>query len=151
MAERPEPCPRCAKETSRREYTEQWYAVRIARLTDLAKEHGIWPQVATILANGTAESTEPPTYAQQLNLTKYRAEKAEAEVERMRQGWDADVDWANKLLTERDEARAEVERWKAQALVRSDAAPKLMDENDRLRSLLAEANKRIAELEGRDV
>lgn len=30
---------------------------------------------------------------------------AEAEVKRMREGWDADVEWANKLLRERDEAR----------------------------------------------
>lgn len=29
----------------------------------------------------------------------------EAEVERMRAGWNADVDWANKLLGERDSAR----------------------------------------------
>jgi hypothetical protein len=31
---------------------------------------------------------------------------ASKEIERMREGWDADVDWANKLLRERDQARA---------------------------------------------
>ena len=62
---------------SRREYTEHWYAVRIERLKDLAKERGIWDEMAAIIANGSASVTEPPTYAQQLNIAKHRAEAAE--------------------------------------------------------------------------
>ena len=69
----------------RAEHTEQWYAERVARLTDLAKEHGIWPEVACILANGTADSTEPPTYAQQLNVALARAESLATEIAHVRE------------------------------------------------------------------
>lgn len=69
----------------RQEFTKEWYAVRIRRIEDTAKREGIWPEIACILANGTAGAEkepyeyEPPTYAQQLNAAKYRAEKAEKE------------------------------------------------------------------------
>lgn len=63
------------------EFCEEWYAVRIERLKDLAKKHDIWPEMACILANGTGDPYEPPTYAQQMNLLRYRAEKAEKKLE----------------------------------------------------------------------
>ncbi|WP_426751689.1 hypothetical protein [Myxococcus sp. Y35] len=60
---------------SRKEHTESWYAVRLERLKDMAKERGFWPEMAAIIANGTA-GNEPPTYALQLNLAIGRAESA---------------------------------------------------------------------------
>lgn len=69
-----------AKVERSRKFTEQWYAERIERLTDLAKEHGIWDEMACILANGTAAFDEPPSYARQLNMAKARAAKAEKEL-----------------------------------------------------------------------
>lgn len=65
-----------------RERTQQWYAERIERLKDLAKEKGFWPEVAAILANGTVSPTDPPTYARQLNVARHRAEHAEVRAER---------------------------------------------------------------------
>lgn len=69
------------KAIKRREFTEQWYALRIRRIKDTAQREGIWPEVACILANGTAGfkedgsyEFEPPTYAQILNAAKWRAE-----------------------------------------------------------------------------
>jgi hypothetical protein len=69
-----------------RSSTEAWYAERFKRLKAYAKEHGFWHDVASILANGTlgpllADGTyvhEPPTYAQQLNLAIWKAERAQA-------------------------------------------------------------------------
>jgi hypothetical protein len=69
-----------------RSSTESWYAERFERLKAYAKEHGFWHDVASILANGTlgprlADGTyvyEPPTYAQQLNLAIWKAERAQA-------------------------------------------------------------------------
>lgn len=61
-------------------FTHEWYAERIARIEELAKEKGIWNEVACILANGTISSTEPPTYSILLNEAKYRAEQAEAQL-----------------------------------------------------------------------
>jgi hypothetical protein len=61
-----------------KEHTQYWYAVRLERIKDSAKAHGIWPEIAAIIANGTANAFEPPTYAQQLNRAIHRAEAAEA-------------------------------------------------------------------------
>lgn len=77
--------------TRRAEFTEQWYAERIERLKDLGKAYGCWPEMAAIIANGTSTRQlddgsyhyEPPTYAQQLNTAKHRAEAAEARAERL--------------------------------------------------------------------
>jgi hypothetical protein len=63
-----------------REHTVQWYAVRIERIKDVAKESGMLGKVAAILANGTADIREPPTYDQQLNMMRHRAEKAESQL-----------------------------------------------------------------------
>jgi uncharacterized protein (UPF0335 family) len=57
-------------------HTEQWYAERIERLKDLCKQHNIWSEAASIIANGSLMS-EPPTYAQQLNAFRHRAEAVE--------------------------------------------------------------------------
>lgn len=77
-----------------REHCEQWYAVRWERLRDLTRDRSkaaepgsemaqIWADIASIMANGTLgppdHPYEPPTYAQQLNIAKYRAKEAEAE------------------------------------------------------------------------
>jgi hypothetical protein len=69
-----------------KEHTQYWYAVRLERLKDLAKERGIWTEVAAIIANGTLTAVEPPTYAQQLNIYKYRAEAAEREPAIVKEG-----------------------------------------------------------------
>ena len=72
-------------------FTEQWYAERFERLADLGKSAGCWDAMAAIIANGTADPYEPPTYAQQLVRANHRADVAErerdqllAEVERLR-------------------------------------------------------------------
>jgi hypothetical protein len=66
------------------EHTKYWYSVRLERLKDLGKEYGIWPVMAAIIANGTADPAEPPTYAQAFNLMLHRAEAAEAELAKVR-------------------------------------------------------------------
>jgi hypothetical protein len=75
----------------RKLHTEQWYAVRLERLKDLAKERGIWPEVACIIANGTMTGMrdgafvyDPPTYAQQLNSALGRLEMAQKEIARLK-------------------------------------------------------------------
>lgn len=60
----------------RHEHAKSWYAVRNERLKDLGKARGLWPEIAAIMANGTLHG-ETPTYAQQLNTAKHRAERAE--------------------------------------------------------------------------
>lgn len=61
-----------------REHTVYWYACRHERLRAELSEHGkIEPRAYhAIMANGTAESHEPPTYAQQLNLAIHRADQS---------------------------------------------------------------------------
>lgn len=66
-------CAPCLRSSLR--FTRDWYAERIARLTQLAKDRGIWPDVACILANGTASADEPPTYGQLLNTERHRANR----------------------------------------------------------------------------
>ncbi|HHM5667227.1 hypothetical protein [Pseudomonas aeruginosa] len=68
-------------------FTEQWYGVRHERLWHWAhaelneeqKRHYF-----NIVANGTAEHSEPPVFAQQLCRTKHRYECAEKEVAALR-------------------------------------------------------------------
>lgn len=80
------------------EFTEQWYAERIERLTQFAKDRDVWPEVACILANGTlgAEGSpvyyEPPTYAQQLNGAKHRATKAESQLQALQQSVQGEIE-----------------------------------------------------------
>jgi hypothetical protein len=69
-------------------HTREWYAVRMERLKDFAKEKGIWHEVASILANGTMTGLDsdgkwvydPPTYAQQMNMLKWQVEKLQKEL-----------------------------------------------------------------------
>ncbi|AZV00306.1 hypothetical protein [Paracoccus kondratievae] len=68
------------------DHTQQWYAERIRKIEDVAKREGIWPELAAIIANGSATRQmddgsyiyDPPTYAQLLNIAKHRAVRAEA-------------------------------------------------------------------------
>lgn len=77
-----------------RNYTAYWYAVRFRRLWQWAHEE-LTPELRwryfSIVANGKADSLEPPTYAHQFNVMEYRMrcaeEKAEAlslELERLK-------------------------------------------------------------------
>ncbi|MCS9380862.1 hypothetical protein N1E52_26695 [Pseudomonas aeruginosa] len=68
-------------------FTEQWYGVRHERLwhwahAELNEEQK--RRYFNIVANGTAEHNEPPTYAQQLCRMKHRAESAEQELSALR-------------------------------------------------------------------
>lgn len=68
---------RCERALASRAFSRQWYAERFRRLEDLGKQHGVWPEMAAIMANGTASAHETPTYAQQLNLALHKAERLE--------------------------------------------------------------------------
>ena len=80
-----------ATEKGRREHTQQWYAERLAKIEEVAKREGLWPEIAAIIANGSGTRQlpngsyvyDPPTYAQQLNSAKHKAERAEARAERL--------------------------------------------------------------------
>ncbi|HBO2190246.1 TPA: hypothetical protein L4G86_005371 [Pseudomonas aeruginosa] len=68
-------------------FTEQWYGVRHERLwhwahAELNEEQK--RRYFNIVANGTAEHSDPPTFAQQLCRTKHRYERAEKEVATLR-------------------------------------------------------------------
>ncbi|HBP6823487.1 TPA: hypothetical protein L6B08_26880 [Pseudomonas aeruginosa] len=68
-------------------FTEQWYGVRHERLwhwahAELNEEQK--RRYFNIVANGTAEHSEPPTFAQQLCRAKHRYECAEKEVAALR-------------------------------------------------------------------
>lgn len=80
-----------ATEKGRREHTQQWYAERLAKIEEVAKREGLWPEIAAIIANGSGTRQlpngsyvyDPPTYAQKLNSAKHKAERAEARAERL--------------------------------------------------------------------
>lgn len=76
---------------------EQWYAVRLQRLRQLAEEKGCLGEYAGIVANGTGGPYEPPTYSQQLNLLRWRlgvTERRYAELrERMEDPYFAARKW----------------------------------------------------------
>lgn len=73
-----------AQALKERDWTHQWYAERIEEIRDEAKRVGNWDRVASILANGTPSVLDPPTYAQQLNIAKHRAESAEQREQKLR-------------------------------------------------------------------
>lgn len=85
------------REMARCEFTQQWYAERLRKIEDVAKREGLWPEVAAIIGNGSGTRQmpdgsfvyDPPTYAQQLNSAKHRAETAEAEVKRLTEANEA--------------------------------------------------------------
>lgn len=65
------------------EFTQAWYGVRLQRLDQLMREEApeeIKHKFFSIVANGTVAMDEPPTYAQQLNRAKWRAEEAERDL-----------------------------------------------------------------------
>jgi len=64
------------REKSSKEFTQQWYAERLRRLRDMAEQRGFLTEYSSIVANGTGDSREPPTYAQLLNTALHRAESA---------------------------------------------------------------------------
>lgn len=68
----------------KREFSEQWYAVRLKRIQDWAEETGNGEVLANIIANGTSEVTEPPTYDQQMNILRHELDK---EREARREAW----------------------------------------------------------------
>lgn len=68
------------------DHTQAWYAVRMERLSELAKEKGIWPEVSRILANGDLGghtypdgtlAHDPPTFSQLLAVAQHRYTMAE--------------------------------------------------------------------------
>lgn len=69
------------------EHTRYWYATRHERLWHWAKTELAEPQRTryfSIVANGTADVNEPPTYAQQFNVMKWRMEEAERQLAALR-------------------------------------------------------------------
>lgn len=67
----------------RLEHTRYWYGTRHERLWHWAHAELDEQQRSrffSIVANGTADTNEPPTFAQQFNQMKWRMEKAEAEL-----------------------------------------------------------------------
>jgi hypothetical protein len=83
-----------ARAAESKEHTEEWYAVRLQLFKDHAKANGWETAYHNIVANGAPSVEAPHTYQQQLNMAKYRAETAEAEVARLK----ADVPVVEALL-----------------------------------------------------
>lgn len=58
-------------------HMEYWYGCRLERLSQFMREEAT-PEIRhryfSIIANGTADHAEPPTYAQQMNMLKHKAE-----------------------------------------------------------------------------
>lgn len=67
----------------RLEHTQYWYGTRHERLWHWAHEE-LTPELChrffSIVANGTVDGSEPPTYAQQFNMMKHRMEVAERQL-----------------------------------------------------------------------
>jgi len=67
-----------------RDFTRQWYAERIEAIKEVAKREGVWDEVASILANGSATRQleggnfyyDTPTYSQLFNGARNRADRA---------------------------------------------------------------------------
>lgn len=69
-----------------RQDVHDWYAPRIERIKDLAKEAGIWEKVACALANsGSSEIGEPPEYALRLNMLKAERDAERAKLAEVRE------------------------------------------------------------------
>jgi hypothetical protein len=70
----------------RHDHTRYWYGVRHKRLWHWAHDElapDLRDRYFSILANGTADVHEEPTYAQQYNQMQWRMQAAEAEKTRM--------------------------------------------------------------------
>lgn len=121
-------------------FTEQWYAVRHERLWHWAHEELSEEQKRryfNIVANGTAEHSEPPTFAQQLCRTKHRYECAEKEVAALRTKLAMSEDAAAKgyaarqqcggMEMEIQELRAELAALRARVVVVPERDARRMD------------------------
>lgn len=72
----------------RLEHTQYWYATRHERLWHWAHAELSEQQrhrYFSIVANGTADVSEPPTYAQQFNRMQWRMEEAERQLAALQQ------------------------------------------------------------------
>lgn len=66
-------------EKDRAQHTQEWYATRWRRLKEWARKDipdNLSNQFFSIIANGTKDPFEPPTYAQQMNVLKHHLERA---------------------------------------------------------------------------
>ncbi len=57
------------------DFTKQWYAVRIKRIRDLLRGTELWTEYNCIMANGVANSSEPPRYGQLMNILRHNYEE----------------------------------------------------------------------------
>ncbi len=116
-------------------FTEQWYGVRHERLWHWAHAELNEEQMRryfNIVANGTAEHSEPPTFAPQLCRAKHRYECAEKEVAALRTKLAMAEDAAAKgdaarqqcggMEMEIEELRAELAELRARVAVVPDAS-----------------------------
>ncbi len=68
------------------EHTRYWYGCRLERLDDLMRSEAteeIRNRYFSIIANGTADIHEPPTYAQQMNTLKHQSERLAEQRDRL--------------------------------------------------------------------
>jgi hypothetical protein len=72
------------------EFVQQWYAERWERLRDLIHDNAlhIEDEACCIMANGTANVNEPPTYAQQMNLLRLERDRLKKEVSELKERMD---------------------------------------------------------------
>jgi hypothetical protein len=74
----PDPSAALAEALESLEHTRYWYGCRLERLSQFMREEAT-PEIRhryfSIIANGTADHAEPPTYAQQMNTLKHDAER----------------------------------------------------------------------------
>lgn len=125
-----------------RDHTTDWYAVRLRKIEDIAKREKIWNEVAAVIANGSGTrqlpdgsfAYDPPTYAQLLNGTRFRAERLEKEIVKLKAEGErlclCGQNFLKDIVKERREAakwfdlfqqmRAEMQRMKRMPI--SDAA-----------------------------
>lgn len=112
-------------------HCKQWYAERLERLTAYAKENGIWPDVACIIANGSlSDGTryDPPTYAQQMNTAIHRAEAAEERASKLQGKVDTLEAQIAELRGALEKARDQFQFYADEHKVKSDAAYKSWDD-----------------------
>lgn len=69
---------------SYRDFLNSWYACRVERLKRLGRERGCLTEMSTILLSGIGQPGEPASYTRMMIDLRRRAEKAEAELARLR-------------------------------------------------------------------
>jgi len=136
------------------DHNESFYAVRIQAISDLAKKHGIWNEVAAILANGKGSPEDPPTYDHMLAREKARADKAEANYRWMvERAADQRLDGYRELGARAANAENEADRLRtrlrdvAQFLIEHTGSDGPMDAEDAARKVVEriETLQRIAD------